>query len=101
MVKNPPFNAGDTGLIPGRGTKIPHAAEQISPRATTTELVHLNERAHVPQPTEPMHPGACVPQLERENPLSQLERGLCTTMKSPRAATKDSACLNKDPVCCN
>ena len=23
MVKNPPSNAGDTGLIPGRGTKIP------------------------------------------------------------------------------
>ena len=23
MVKNPPSNAGDTGLIPGQGTKIP------------------------------------------------------------------------------
>ena len=28
MVKNPPANAGDTGSIPGWGTKIPHAAEQ-------------------------------------------------------------------------
>ena len=26
MVKNPPANAGDTDLIPGFGTKIPHAA---------------------------------------------------------------------------
>ena len=25
MGKNPPANAGDTGLIPGQGTKIPHA----------------------------------------------------------------------------
>ena len=26
VVKNLPSNAGDTGSIPGRGTKIPHAA---------------------------------------------------------------------------
>ena len=25
VVKNLPSNAGDAGLIPGRGTKIPHA----------------------------------------------------------------------------
>ena len=25
MVKNPPANAGDTGLIPDPRTKIPHA----------------------------------------------------------------------------
>ena len=25
-VKNPPSNAGDAGLIPDPGTKIPHAA---------------------------------------------------------------------------
>ena len=31
VVKNPPVNAGDTGSSPGRGTKIPHAAEQLSP----------------------------------------------------------------------
>ena len=32
--KSPPSNAGDTGLIPGWGTKIPHAMGQLSPRAT-------------------------------------------------------------------
>ena len=37
MVKNPPANAGDVGSIPGWGTKIPHAVEQLSPWATTTE----------------------------------------------------------------
>ena len=30
MVKNLPCNAGDMGSIPGQGTKIPHAAEQLT-----------------------------------------------------------------------
>ena len=42
VVKNLPSNAGDMGLIPGWGTKIPHAAGQLSPHATTRE-------AHMPQ----------------------------------------------------
>ena len=37
MVKNLPANAGDTGSIPGQGTKIPHAAKQLSPCAITAE----------------------------------------------------------------
>ena len=37
VVKNLPSNAEDTGSIPGRGTKIPHATGQLSPRATSTE----------------------------------------------------------------
>ena len=37
VVQNPPSNAGDIGLIPGEGTKIPHASGQLGPRATTTE----------------------------------------------------------------
>ena len=46
VVKNLPANAGDTGSNPSPG-KIPHATEQPSPGAT---------------PTEPMCPGAFVPQ---------------------------------------
>ena len=42
MVKNPPSNAGDVGLIPGQGTKIPHAVQPVSPRAATTEPMHNN-----------------------------------------------------------
>ena len=80
-VKNLPSIAGDSGSSPGQGTKIPHAAGQLGPRATTTEFVRLNERAHMPQTTEPTHPGAHTPQLETHTP--QLERGL-------RAATKRS-----------
>ena len=34
MVKNPPCNAGHMSLIPGWGTKIPHAAGQLSSGAT-------------------------------------------------------------------
>ena len=30
MVENPPCKAGDMSLIPGRGTRIPHATEQLS-----------------------------------------------------------------------
>ena len=37
VVKNPPASAGDTGLIPGLGTKILHAAEQLNPYTATTE----------------------------------------------------------------
>ena len=54
MVKNLPCNAGDSGLIPGWGTKIPHAAGQLSLSITNTESLHsgayrlqLEREAHV------------------------------------------------------
>ena len=53
VVKNPPSNARDGGLIPGGVTKSPRAAGHLSPCATTTELAYLNKRAHVLQTTEP------------------------------------------------
>ena len=40
VVKNLLSKAGEVGLIPGRGTKIPHAIEQLSPRATIREPMH-------------------------------------------------------------
>ena len=67
VVKNPPSNAGDTGSIPGWGTKIPHDTGQLSPHATTMGLVRLNERARMLQTTEPTHSGARESQLAREN----------------------------------
>ena len=45
VVENPPCNAGDVGSIPGWGTRIPHAAGQLSLRATAAEFAHFNERA--------------------------------------------------------
>ena len=58
MVESPPANAGDTGSIPGLGTKTPHATEQLGPQAIITE-------ARVPR--------AC--DLKQEKPL-QLEKAL-------------------------
>ena len=37
VIKNPPYNAQEVGSIPGRGTKIPHVAGQLSPHTTTRE----------------------------------------------------------------
>ena len=56
VAKNLPCNAGDVGSIPGPGTKIPHAREQLSPTTesrlsrnlpdtTTGESMHRNERS--------------------------------------------------------
>ena len=61
VVKNSPSNAGDTGSIPGRGTKIPYAAGQLSLSAATTE---------------PTCSGAHVPQLER-SPYTTMEDPVC------------------------
>ena len=37
MVKNTPFNAGDTSSILGQGTKIPYASGLLRLRAETRE----------------------------------------------------------------
>ena len=49
MVKNLPSTAGDTGVIPAGGTKVPQSVEQLSPRSTTK--------------------GVCMPQLEKPHPM--------------------------------
>ena len=41
MVKTLPCNTGNVGLIPGQGTKIPCAAEQLSANAATCESMPL------------------------------------------------------------
>ena len=64
MVKNPPSNAGDSGSIPGLGTKIPHATRQLSLHTATTEPVSSRASA------------------------SQLERNPSTATKIPNVATK-------------
>ena len=40
VVKDLPSSAGNTNLIPGAGSKIPHTVGQLSPHATTTEPAH-------------------------------------------------------------
>ena len=44
MVQNPPSNTDDAGLIPGLGTKIPHAEGPLSLLAATTEPAHHKSR---------------------------------------------------------
>ena len=49
VVKSPPCNAGEVGLIPGQRTKISYAKEQLSPSASTRESMCCNERFHMMQ----------------------------------------------------
>ena len=70
VVKNLPANAGDSGLIPGLGTKILHVTGQVNLRSPTTE-------AHVLQ-------GPCFPTRE------------ATAVGSPPTATKTSTTKNKN-----
>ena len=43
VVENLPCNAGDVGSIPGQGTKISHAKEQLSLHASTRESMLCDE----------------------------------------------------------
>lgn len=47
VVKHPPCKVGDAGPILSQVIKTPHAAEQLSPHATTPE--HLCPSPHAPQ----------------------------------------------------
>ena len=86
VVENLPSNAVDTGLIPGQGTKIPHAAGQLSLCATTTE---------------PMRSGARMPQLEsprattRKKPVRHQEEPACCKERSLMTRLRPNAAINK------
>ena len=72
VVKNPPSNEGDTGSnqgsIPGGGTNIPHAKEQLSPRATTRGPTHSNKKSQCAQAEKPSH--ALTPSTTKKAILS-------------------------------
>ena len=80
MVKNMPSFAGNVGLVPGGGIKIPHAMGQpISPCATITvpacfELVHCNNTS----------------------PRAAIRESLSATMKSLCIARKTECSRNKN-----
>jgi len=77
VVKNPPTNAGDTGSIPGQGTKIPHAVEQLILCTTTTEAC---------MPWCLFFTSTEQPQLSgtRESPCAEA-KSLRTTVKTQRS----------------
>ena len=66
MVKNPPSNAGDTGSIPGRGTQIPRAAEQL-------------ESPPLPQSPDALEPVLC----SKRSPRATTRGSLSTAVKRP------------------
>ena len=43
VVRNPPCNAGDVGLIPDQGTRIPHAVRHLNLYTTTKGLMKSNK----------------------------------------------------------
>ena len=54
MVKNPPSGAGDSGSIPGRGTKIPYVTGQLSPCTVAREKpAHCNWQKPVCRKKDP------------------------------------------------
>ena len=66
VVKSLPCNAGDVGSIRGQGTKIPHAAGQLSPWAAT--------RVHVPQGEIPHDEGKSLVPKVRPYPAKKKKK---------------------------
>ena len=86
MVKNSPCNARDAGLIPGRGTKIPHAAGQPSPCATTREPECSNYWSlHAPEPVHHSQrirtPPQKIPQAATKTQCSRINKEINTFKK--------------------
>ena len=48
VIKHPPCEAGDVGLISGLGSKTPHATEQVTRHTATTEPTGHNQRIQAP-----------------------------------------------------
>ena len=44
--KNPSSNAEDTGLIPGQGTRIPHAFGQLGPQSLESPSYNKDPMCH-------------------------------------------------------
>ena len=63
VVKNLPFNAGDVGSVPGEGTKILRATEQLSLGTATAEPVCHNQTA-LQANAEPVCHNQCAPQAK-------------------------------------
>ena len=91
-VKNPPASAGDRGSISGPGRSHTHA-EQLGPRATTTEPVLWSPGATPPEPRR-LDPALCNQRSQHsKKPVPHDRRA------APRAATREKLVhSNKDPA---
>ena len=66
-IKNPPSKAGDVGLIPGLGTKIPYAVKQLRPCAAAARETHMSQKK------EPVHHRE-IPHAEMKIQYSQKKK---------------------------
>ena len=87
VVGNLPANAGDTGPIPGQGTKLPPAARQLSLQATTREKISVCLHRQC------RHKHPCM-FLLRSRVSTSLQQN-CLERSAPR---KDPTCHNQDPM---
>ena len=77
VVENLPANAGENGFEPWSG-RVPHAAEQLGPCATTTEPAHLEPVLHNKRGRD----------SERPTHRNEEWPPLAATRESPRTETK-------------
>ena len=92
VVKNPPSHAGDSGSIPGQGTKIPHAAGQLNP--CVPQL--LSSCASTREPTGRKLQSSRVLEPARHNCRAHAPWSSCTTTRE-----RKPACRNEEPTNCN
>ena len=90
VVKNLPANAGGTGSIPGSG-KIPHAEEQLSPCAPTTEPMCLESLLHNKTNHDSEKATHCH---QRGSPLTATGEKACTAVKTSTAKNQVMRGLN-------
>ena len=82
VVKNLPASARDMGSIPGPGTKFPHAAEQLSLHAATSEFTCPKVCALQREATTMRSPHNTTV------PLIVTRESLCAATKSPSTKRK-------------
>lgn len=95
LVKNPPFEAGDAGLIPGWGSETPEAAGQLNLGGTAGEPEHCSaERLRAwASPESPEHT-ARKAQCCEEGP-GQPEAKIKTEPELTRTAISRPALINQ------
>ena len=65
-----PCHPGDAGSIPGQRTKISHAAEQLSPRATTrVSKCHSQRSCMMQRRSQMLQPRSMQPNKYLKNPI--------------------------------
>ena len=84
VVKNPPANAGDIGLTPGPGTRIPHAVGQLL-SLYTLEPTPYNKRSHCDKPVQcnTVMKTAYSPPAKKKKTNKKLRMQLCRTQEIP------------------